>query len=144
MKSEMDSAQRILFADDDPDDVELALLQFREAGFQPEFDVVRDGDEAIARLEAALASGARLPGLILIDLRMPRVGGEEVLERARRDPRLQAIPVVIMSDSFNEDERRRCLDGGAAAFIAKPTLQAEFMDVAEMLNGLLTRASGGK
>lgn len=133
----MGARKTILLADDDRDDVELTLLHFHDIGFPHAFEVVSDGAEVLRRLDDALSGAAPLPDMVVMDLRMPRMSGEEVLRKLRENPRLAAIPAVIMSDSGDERDRQRCLEAGAAAYMSKPTLISDYKAAAAKLSALL-------
>src|SRR6266446_3785564 len=93
----------VLLAEDDPDDVLLAQIAFEKARLANPLQVVRDGEEAIAYLQGEGRYGDRhcfpLPMLLLLDLKMPRVNGFQVLEWLREHPRLYRLPVAVMTSS---------------------------------------------
>lgn len=118
----------VLIADDDPDDRLLLCEAFRENRLPNPLHFVEDGQQLLDCLRAD-ASRRRLPGLILLDLNMPRLNGREALLVLKADPLLQRIPVVILSTAACEEETRRCLAAGAAAFISKPDSYSALLDV---------------
>ncbi len=127
----------ILLADDDPEEVELLKLHLQDAGFPHDFEPVPDGKDVVERLEAGARGERALPDLVVMDLRMPRVSGDEVLARIGKDPRFAKVPLVIMSNSGNDSDERRCLELGAKLYLVKPTSQAEYELIARRLGDLL-------
>lgn len=127
----------ILVADDDPDDRLLLREAFRDSRLANELHFAEDGQQLLDYLQRRPPYGdARrhpLPGLILLDLNMPRVSGREALLALKDDPLLRRIPVVIFSTSSAEDEARDCLAAGAAAFIGKPSSYSGLLDVVRQL-----------
>lgn len=114
----------ILLVEDNPDDEELTRLAFEESHVANELVVVRDGEEALEYLfctdRYASRDIAERPQLILLDLKLPKVDGHEVLERIRADPRTKYIPVVVMTTSREESDLIASYDEGANSFIQKP------------------------
>jgi CheY-like chemotaxis protein len=114
----------ILHVEDDPNDVVLFRHAWQKIGLAGNLRVVGDGDEAVAYLTGAQASGKEamhpFPSLILLDLKMPRVNGFEVLAWLRRDEKLRRVPVVVLSSSNHEADISRAYDAGANSFLVKP------------------------
>ena len=120
-------AKRILLVEDDPDDVELALMALRRLDIDA-VDIARDGVEALSMV---LDRGDEdLPALILLDLKLPRVGGLEVLKRLKSDPRSQKIPIVMLSSSGEERDIDACYRHGANSYVRK---QVDFEEHAEAM-----------
>jgi two-component system response regulator len=114
----------ILLIDDDEADVELALHALRDNKLVNEIHVLRDGEEALDYLfgpgrEARRTDGP-LPKLILLDLKLPKVDGIEVLRRIKSDPETKLIPVVILTSSNEERDLVRGYDLGVNSYIRKP------------------------
>jgi CheY-like chemotaxis protein len=114
----------ILLADDDEDDRLLAQQAFEECRLANELRMVADGEELLDYLHhrgafAAPVSAPR-PGLILLDLNMPRKDGREALREIKADPALRQIPVVVFTTSKAEEDVARSYDLGVSSFIAKP------------------------
>ena len=127
----------ILLVEDNPNDVELTLLALKKNNLVNSIDVVSDGAEA---LEYLCATGAyanrarcRLPQLILLDLRLPKVDGIEVLQRLRADPRTRRLPVVIMTSSNEEADLARAYDHGANSYVRKPVDFEHFVEAIRQL-----------
>ncbi len=111
----------ILLVDDNDDDVVLLTESFEDSKFLNLLQVVHDGTEALAylRREDPFRS-ARTPGLILLDINMPKMNGFEVLQVIKADPQLRMIPVVMLTTSTRDEDIARSYDGGACSFVAKP------------------------
>lgn len=113
---------RILIAEDNEDHLFLTVRALRSVGgVQLEIDSVRDGAEALDYIyrRGAFAERAR-PHLILLDLKMPRVSGLEVLERLKQDPELRTIPVVVLTSSERPEDVDATYRLGGNSFITKP------------------------
>jgi CheY-like chemotaxis protein len=109
---------KILHVEDNPDDVMLMNLAFSRAGIAAKLHVVNDGDEAIAALESAASGGA--PVCVLLDVKLPRVSGLEVLAWIRNQPRLKRLPVILLTSSSQTSDINRAYDLGANSFLVKP------------------------
>ena len=114
----------ILMADDDADDRMLTKDALEESRVLNELRFVEDGEELMdylnQRCKYANPDDAPRPGLILLDLNMPRKDGREALKEIKEDPNLRRIPVVIMTTSKAEEDVFRSYDLGASSFITKP------------------------
>jgi CheY-like chemotaxis protein len=112
---------RILVVDDDPQDVELLRHALRACGEELCMDAVGDGTEALAYLRREAPYADRpLPHLVLLDLNMPRKDGRTFLAERRADPRLLAVPVVVLTTSCAQRDVRDCYALGANCFVTKP------------------------
>lgn len=126
----------ILLVEDNPDDEELTRLAFDESNILNRLEVVRDGAEA---LDYLFTTGAwadrhkRNPSLILLDLKLPKIGGLEVLRRLRADPRTKCIPVVILTSSVEERDVFRGYDLGCNSYIRKPVDFTQFTEAVRQL-----------
>jgi CheY-like chemotaxis protein len=128
--------KRILFAEDDPNDIELTLFALKENHLANEIIVVRDGAEALDYLFRRGAFADRPPGnpaLVMLDLRMPKVDGLEVLRTVKNDPALALIPVVILTSSSEEQDVIRSYNLGVNAYVKKPV---DFTAFAEAIKHL--------
>ncbi len=124
-------------ADDDPDDRELAAEALREAHLANELRTVEDGIELIAYLrhEGAYAdpASAPRPGIILLDLNMPRMDGREALAVIKADPLLREIPVIVMTTSDAEVDIKHAYAVGANSYVTKPVTFAELVERVQQL-----------
>lgn len=120
----------ILLVEDNPGDVRLTQEAFRENKIRNKLNVVNDGEQALAflRREGVYANVAR-PGLILLDLNLPRVDGREVLAQIKSDPELRHIPVVILTTSQAEEDVVKSYALHANCYITKPVDLERFMQV---------------
>jgi two-component system, response regulator len=121
----------ILLVEDNEDDVELTLRAFARTDVIYEIVVVRDGAQA---LDYVLRKGAdEAPQIVLLDLKLPRLDGFEVLRRLRSDERTRRLPVVVLTSSDEEQDMAACYDLGANSFLRKPVDFARFVDTARQL-----------
>ena len=119
----MAQAQQILLAEDNASDVELTLAALQQDGLAGRVFTVHDGEEALDYLLRRGAFAARpdeLPRAILLDIKMPKVDGLEVLRLIRDDEKLKWIPVVMLTSSRVEGDLRRSYELGANAYVVKP------------------------
>jgi CheY-like chemotaxis protein len=132
------TVKRILLAEDNANDVELTLSALRQNNVVNEIIVLRDGAEALDYLYRRNAHANRPagnPALLLLDLKMPRVDGIEVLRQVKSDPALKAIPVVVLTSSREEQDLLRTYDLGVNAYVVKPVDFHEFVDAVKLLGG---------
>ena len=116
----MDANAPILCVEDDPLDVENLRRSFALVGIANPLVTARNGQEALDLLRTEAGTGLLLPGLILLDLGMPIMGGLELLEALKSDARLRGIPVVVLSAANRDVERRQAYQLGAAGYVVKP------------------------
>ncbi|MFY0562966.1 response regulator [Archangium lansingense] len=133
----MSSSQSILLVEDNPDDVDLTQRAFQRAGFTQPLDVVEDGVEALdylfARGAHAHRAGEPLPGLVLLDLKLPRLDGHSVLRQIRANPRTRFLPVVILTSSDEEKDLVESYSHGCNSYVRKPVSYTEFVEAARQL-----------
>ena len=133
----MKGQRLILLVEDNDDDVELTLRALRRNRVANRVDVVRDGAEALEYLFATGSHKGRdvrdAPNLVLLDLKLPKVGGLEVLERLRADPRTRRLPIVVLTSSNVESDLARSYDLGANSYIRKPVDFTQFMEAVNQL-----------
>ena len=128
--------KRILLAEDNANDLELTLAALEAIRLANEVVVVRDGAEALEYLfrEGRFADRQDgVPALVLLDLKMPRVDGLEVLRRIKSDHRLRVIPVVMLTSSREEQDLVRSYQLGVNAYVVKPVAFAEFMEAVRQI-----------
>ena len=136
--SSMNKAEpfEILLIDDNPGDARLIQESLRDAATPNRLSVVEDGMQALAFLRRAPAghyAAAPRPGLILLDLNLPKKNGREVLAEIKQDPHLRRIPVVVLSSSQDEHDIAYCYDLHANAYIVKPVDVNQFFQVIRSL-----------
>jgi two-component system response regulator len=133
----MNRSNIILLVEDNADDAELTLRAFRKSKILNEIVVVTDGVEALDYVFATGTHAGRdpkaTPEVILLDLKLPRIGGLEVLRRLRADERTRRIPVVVLTSSNEERDILSSYDLGANSFVRKPVDFAQFVDAAQHL-----------
>jgi two-component system response regulator len=120
----------ILLVEDNEDDVALALRAFEKNKVLDEIIVARDGEEALAYLGCPRV----LPGVVLLDLNLPKIGGLDVLRRIRADERTRRIPVVILTSSDEEGDIISSYDLGANSFVCKPISFSAFVEAIRQLS----------
>jgi two-component system, response regulator len=132
----MTSHAEILLVEDNPNDVELALHAFRKNGIANGIHVARDGAEALEYLfDGAGGPGdpARALRMILLDLKLPKVDGHEILAKLKADARTRAIPVVVLTSSAEERDVARSYATGVNSYIVKPVDFDQFTDAVRQL-----------
>jgi CheY-like chemotaxis protein len=128
------SSIEILLVEDNPGDVELTRIAFREANVRNPLRVVADGVQAMAYLrQEPPFEDAMRPGLILLDLNLPRVDGREVLQTVKSDPDLRRIPVCVMSSSRQDSDVLRSYDLHANSYISKPVAITSLVQIVTQL-----------
>src|SRR6202171_5172858 len=125
-----DEDVEILLVEDNPNDVEMTLHALKRSGLTNRIRVVRDGAEA---LEFLFANGAELPKVVMLDLKLPRVDGIEVLRAVRADPRTRTIPVVVLTSSAEERDIAETYGLGANSYIVKPVDFDQFTEAVRQL-----------
>ena len=127
----------ILLVEDDPDDEELTLRALSRNNISNQVSVVRDGQEAVDWLEATGPYADRnpdeVPALILLDLKLPKIDGLDVLRRLRANPRTALVPVVILTSSKEDRDRASGYQCGANSYVQKPVDFTAFVDAVRQL-----------
>jgi CheY-like chemotaxis protein len=128
--SDLTQPVEILLAEDNEDDIVLTQEAFGEARLVNVLHVVRDGEEALAylRRQGPYREAAR-PGLVLLDIAMPKKDGFEVLRELKADPELLSIPVVVLTTSTSEEDVIRSYTAGACSFVSKPVRAERLREV---------------
>jgi len=132
----MSKLGRILLVEDDPRDVELTMTALQEYNLSNEVVVARDGEEALdflySRGQFAERDSER-PAVVLLDLKLPKVNGLEVLQQVRSDPRLKLLPVVVLTSSHEERDLLNSYELGVNAYVVKPVDFHEFVNAVREL-----------
>ncbi len=132
----MAKLKRILLAEDNENDVELTLTALKECRLSNKVEVVHDGAEALDYIYQRgqySGRGDDLPCVILLDLKMPRLDGHEVLRQIKSDPALRHIPVVMLTSSREEKDVVMSYDLGVNAFVVKPVDFDQFIQAIRAL-----------
>ncbi|MGD0429781.1 MAG: response regulator [Acetobacteraceae bacterium] len=132
----MTTLARILIVEDDPNDVELTLTALADYNLANEVVITRDGQQALdflyRRGEFSTRSGDN-PAVILLDLKLPKVGGLEVLQQIKSDEALKMIPVVVLTSSHEEKDMVKSYSLGVNAYVVKPVDFHEFVNAVKEL-----------
>jgi two-component system response regulator len=127
----------VLLVEDSESDEKLTLRAFKKSNLSHRIVVVRDGAEALDYLFGNGPYQGRdthdLPAVVLLDLKLPRVDGCEVLRAVRRDERTRLLPVVVLTASKEDEDRLRAYELGANAYVRKPVSFSEFADAVRTL-----------
>jgi two-component system response regulator len=127
----------ILIVEDNPDDEEMTLRSLNQAGIANDVQVVRDGVEALDFLfgtgSFAGRDTARMPTVVLLDLKLPKLNGIDVLNRMRKHESTRNIPVVILTSSSEDEDMAKSYESGANSYVRKPVVFAEFANVVSQL-----------
>ncbi len=126
-------AVEILLIEDNPADIELTLAALRRNNLANEIHVCRDGEEALQYLLADGGNNVATLKLILLDLKLPKVDGLEVLRAIKSDPRTQALPVVVLTSSREERDLVDSYRLGSNSYIQKPVNFAEFREIVRQI-----------
>jgi DNA-binding response OmpR family regulator len=132
----MSNLGRILIVEDDPNDVELTLTALEEYNLANEVVVTRDGEEALDYLYCRGNFATRAnenPAVMLLDLKLPKVDGLEVLQQVRSDEKLKMIPVVVLTSSHEERDMVASYRLGVNAYVVKPVDFHEFVNAVKEL-----------
>jgi CheY-like chemotaxis protein len=133
----MDNKKVILLVEDNADDEELTLRALTKNHIQNEVVVARDGVEALDYLFGTGTFAGRnshhLPEVVLLDLKLPKVDGLEVLRRIRADSRTKLLPVVMLTSSLEESDLAQCYGRGVNSYVRKPVDFVQFMEVVKQL-----------
>jgi CheY-like chemotaxis protein len=132
----MEKLGRILMVEDDPKDVELSLAALEEYNLANEVVITRDGQQALDYLYCRGEYSARArenPAVLLLDLKLPKVDGLEVLQQIKSDERMKMIPVVVLTSSQEERDMMRSYQLGVNAYVVKPVDFHEFVNAVKEL-----------
>ncbi len=127
----------ILLVEDNANDEELTLRALRKANIANEVFVARDGQEAVDFLfgtgQHAGREPPRMPAVVLLDLKLPKLNGIDVLQRIRADPRTRLIPVVVLTSSSEDEDMLRSYQSGANSYVRKPIEFSAFANAVTQL-----------
>lgn len=146
----MNLLKTILLAEDNPMDVELTLEALEEHNLANQVVVLKDGVEVVEYLEAKGRFANRSPespAVLLLDIKMPRMDGIEVLRYIRQRPELNYLPIVMLTSSREEPDLKTCYELGVNAYVVKPVDFAEFVDAVRQIGvfwGLINELTGSR
>jgi two-component system, response regulator len=123
----------VILVEDNADDEALTLRALNRAKITNKIIIARDGAEALDVIYNHCGAGLKNPALILLDLKLPKVGGLEVLRRIRADERTQFIPVVILTSSAEQEDILTGYKNGANGYVRKPVSFADFAEAVSAL-----------
>jgi CheY-like chemotaxis protein len=133
----MPAEKMILLVEDNPDDEALTMRALKQSKLANEIVITRDGNEA---LEFMFGTGkyegrdvSHTPAVVLLDLKLPKLSGLEVLERLRADPRTKLVPVVVLTSSSEDEDMLRSYQLGANSYVRKPVVFGKFADAVSQL-----------
>ena len=133
----MPAEKIILLVEDNPDDEALTMRALKQSKLANEIVITRDGNEA---LEFMFGTGkfegrdvSHTPAVVLLDLKLPKLSGLEVLERLRADPRTKLVPVVVLTSSSEDEDMLRSYQLGANSYVRKPVVFGKFADAVSQL-----------
>lgn len=127
----MGTLKRILLVEDDPKDIELTINALSEHNLANEIEIARDGVEALDYMYRRGAFASRPignPVVIMLDLKMPKVDGIQVLNQVKSDAHMSCVPVVILTSSRKSSDLSECYKLGVNAYVVKPVHFAEFIE----------------
>ncbi len=127
------STKTILLVEDDPSDIDLTRRAFEKSHVANELVIVEDGREALDYLLGEGRTAADEPALVLLDLKLPKVPGLEILRRIRADERTKRLPVVILTSSTEEKDIAAGYDYGGNSYIRKPVDFTQFVEAIRQL-----------
>ena len=130
----------LLIAEDNPADVGLIRLALQMHGVLSDLHVVEDGETALHFIERVEAdTAASCPSLAIVDLNLPRLGGDEILRRVRASKKWRDVPVIVMSSSLSTRDRTEALELGASAYFSKPSDLEQFLTLGALVKQTLPR-----
>lgn len=133
----------ILLVEDDTVDQRMVQRALEAQGIPNPLWMAIDGDDALSALQEGVSKGER-PGLILLDLNMPGIGGRECLKALKDDDRLGDIPVVVLTTSDEEVDLHDCYRLGASGYFVKPLLFEDFLDMVVTIHRYWSLCKGGR
>ncbi len=134
MKTKHTLERPILLVEDNPVDLDLTLRAFKAQHLDNPILTARDGEEALGYMDEWARNKSSVPVVILLDLKMPKVNGLEVLRTLKQHPRFRTIPVVILTTSSEDSDVEEAYRLGANSYIVKPVDFEKFLGVAKQIN----------
>lgn len=126
---------KVLIVDDNPADIELTRDTLEESRLRLDIETAFNGEEALAILREKKEAGVSMPDLMLLDLNMPRMNGQELLHEMRADTALRVIPVVVLTSSDAETDIVKSYDLGANCYVTKPVDLSAFQHIVRSVEG---------
>lgn len=128
-------ATKILLVEDDPNDIELIQIALEQYNFVNKIDIVTDGEQALHYLfgRDGQPPTHALPKLVLLDLKLPKINGLELLEMIRNSPHTRNLVVVVMTSSAENVDLKACYDLGVNSYIVKPLDFQQFVEVSRQV-----------
>ncbi|MHA2298672.1 MAG: response regulator [Candidatus Hodarchaeales archaeon] len=123
----------ILFIEDNPDDVEITLRGFKKGGLSNEIIVLRDGQEAIDYINSSDREECPIPGLILLDINLPKIDGIEVLGKMKKHTEFKKVPVIMLTASQKEEDVTDSYELGAMKYLIKPVSFGSFLEIVKLI-----------
>ncbi len=133
MVDENEKDFKILLVEDREEDIDITKEAIKETAINSEMVVARDGQKALDYLEDRRNDEEALPDLIFLDLNLPKVSGQEVLEHVKDNELLRRIPIIVLTISKRDEDIARSYDSGAAGYITKPVDYKEFLKSIEIV-----------
>jgi two-component system response regulator len=129
------SKNYVLLAEDNPNDIELTKLAFQRNNILNDIHVVEDGEQALNFFfeENEIIENHGFPSLVLLDIKMPKISGLEVLEKLRNHDKTKTLPVVILTSSKEQEDVIQSYESGANSYIRKPVDFKSFVDAVKQL-----------
>jgi CheY-like chemotaxis protein len=124
------SSRNILLVEDNPDDRDLTIVALEGSNIANEIDIARDGEEALRYFED---ESRPLPVLVLLDLKLPKIMGLDVLKRLRAEERTKLVPIVVLTGSGEESDRYQSYVEGVNAYVVKPVQFDNFSEAVKQL-----------
>jgi CheY-like chemotaxis protein len=134
--------QAVLLIEDNPMEVNLTRRVFARHQWPHPLEVLRDGEEALGYI-SAWQTGRELPAVILLDLKLPRIDGLEVLRQLKAHPALRSVPVIVLTTSAEDRDINAAYQLGANSYIVKPVDFDNFLSVAEQIESYWLRLNMG-
>jgi len=123
----------IIYIEDNEFDIELTLRAFKKLNLEASIKVIKDGEEAVSFFDHLKALNTALPKLILLDIKLPKVNGLEILQKIKSDEKLKIIPVIMLTYSKEEKDLKEAYSFGANSYILKALTSEQFQEVVRLI-----------